>query len=102
VGGPAARLSPASPGLPVQLVRLYSDAREGEQAAAAIAGETLLTETGVMHSGEIDFIDVLIPDNAKTIRLEADEAGDGIDCDHADWANAGFVTQPPPTEKKKE
>jgi hypothetical protein len=84
------------------IFRVFSDARDGEQAAEAIAGETLLTETGVMRSGEIDFIDVPVPDNAKTIRLEADEAGDGIDCDHADWASAGFVTQPHPTEKLKE
>jgi hypothetical protein len=82
--------------------RVYVDAREGDQAAQAIAGETLLTQTDVMRSGDMGFIDVAIPDNARTIRLEVDDAGDGIDCDHADWANAGFLTQPPQSPEKKE
>lgn len=77
------------------IFRVYVDAREGKQAAEAIAGESLLVQTEVMRAGEIWFVDVPIPEGVKTIRLEADDAGDGIDCDHADWANAGFLTQPP-------
>ena len=36
--------------------------------------------------------DVPIPTGATAIELVADDSGDGIRCDHADWANAGFIT----------
>lgn len=36
--------------------------------------------------------DVSIPENCKRIRLVVDDAGDGINSDHADWVDAGFVT----------
>ena len=38
-------------------------------------------------------IDVPIPKGTKLIRLVVGDAGDGIGCDHADWANAGFITE---------
>jgi hypothetical protein len=37
--------------------------------------------------------DIPIPSAAKRIDLVVEDAGDGIRCDHADWANAGFVTR---------
>jgi hypothetical protein len=36
--------------------------------------------------------DVPIPTGATAIELVVDDAGDGIRCDHADWAEAGFMT----------
>jgi hypothetical protein len=37
--------------------------------------------------------DVPIPTGATAIQLITEDAGDGIRCDHADWAEAGFVTK---------
>jgi hypothetical protein len=36
--------------------------------------------------------DVPIPTGATAIELVVDDADDGIRCDHADWAQAGFIT----------
>jgi hypothetical protein len=36
--------------------------------------------------------DVAIPDQCTRLRLVVEDAGDGINSDHADWADAGFVT----------
>jgi len=36
--------------------------------------------------------DIPIPSAAKRIDLLVEDAGDGVRCDHADWANAGFIT----------
>jgi hypothetical protein len=37
--------------------------------------------------------DIPIPDGARAIELLVNDAGDGDRCDHADWAEAGFVTK---------
>ena len=37
--------------------------------------------------------DVPIPSGATALDLVVDDAGDGFRCDHADWAEAGFVTK---------
>ena len=50
-----------------------------------------MAQTAVMRPGEVACVDVNIPAGGKVIRLVAGDAGDGIDADHADWANAGFV-----------
>ena len=71
-----------------------SSSTAGGEFTQAIAGETLLAESEVLRPGQIWPIDVPIPATIKTIRLHVDDAGDGINCDHADWANSGFVTQP--------
>ena len=71
--------------------KLYADSRDGTQAAEAIAGETLLLETEPLRAGRIWPIDVAIPDGTKRIRLVVGDGGNGIDCDHADWAGAGFT-----------
>ncbi|MGA2502153.1 MAG: NPCBM/NEW2 domain-containing protein [Tepidisphaeraceae bacterium] len=36
--------------------------------------------------------DVAIPGQCKRLRLVVEDAGDGINSDHADWVDAGFVT----------
>lgn len=37
--------------------------------------------------------DVPIPAGARAIELVVEDGGDGVRCDHGDWANAGFVTK---------
>lgn len=51
----------------------------------------LLTESPVLHAGEFWHLRVPMPEGGRTIQLVATDAGDGINCDHADWANAGFL-----------
>jgi hypothetical protein len=48
-------------------------------------------QSPVMHVGDVAYLDVEIPAGSKRIRLVAGDAGDGINADHADWANAGFL-----------
>lgn len=36
-----------------------------------------------------------IPKGAKLLRLLVGDGGNGVGCDHADWANAGFLTDGP-------
>ena len=36
-------------------------------------------------------INVEIPKGTRQLRLVVADAGDGIGCDHADWARAGFL-----------
>jgi hypothetical protein len=47
--------------------------------------------TFVMRPGDYTYVDLPIPPQSRTIRLLALSAGDGITCDHGDWADAGFV-----------
>jgi hypothetical protein len=50
--------------------------------------------TPVMHPGDYTYVNVPLPAGGKKIRLLAGCTGDGITCDHADWASAGFVVKP--------
>ena len=50
-----------------------------------------VVQTPVLRIGEFTYLDVNIPAGSKAIRLVAGDAGDGIDADHADWGNAGFL-----------
>lgn len=72
--------------------QVYGDVRDGTLAAEAIAGETLLYESDVMRPNTAAGVDVVIPDGIKRIRLHVTDEG-SIDGDHANWVNAGFVTQ---------
>jgi hypothetical protein len=49
--------------------------------------------TPVMHPGDYTHVDVPLTAASKKIRLVAECTGDGITCDHADWASAGFVVK---------
>ncbi len=60
--------------------------------AAFSADATRLFTSDVVRPGQNRHIDVELPKGAKRIRLIATDAGDGSSCDHANWANAGFVT----------
>ncbi|MCC6127192.1 MAG: NPCBM/NEW2 domain-containing protein [Pirellulales bacterium] len=50
--------------------------------------------TPVMRPGDYTHVDVPLPAGGKKLRLVAQSTGDGIACDHADWASAGFTAKP--------
>lgn len=51
-------------------------------------------DSGVMRKGTGKPVDVDLT-GAKTLRLEVEDGGDGIDNDHADWADATLTLQDP-------
>ncbi len=53
--------------------------------------DRMLCESPVMRANDVWYLDVELPADGKLVRLIATDAGDGINCDHADWADAGFV-----------
>jgi len=67
--------------------------RGGSMSYQVFADDRMLDETPVLSGGEFWHVDVAIPAGAKTLRLVVTDGGDGIGCDHGDWANAGFVTK---------
>jgi hypothetical protein len=78
---------------PSVVFQVYGDVRDGTGAAEAIAGETLLFQSDVLRPEMAVGVDVAIPEGIKRLRLHVGDAGNGIECDHADWCNAGFVTK---------
>lgn len=60
-------------------------------AFKVIVDGKVLHETPILRSDDFWHIRVPIPEGSRKIQLIATDAGDGIDCDHADWANAGFI-----------
>ena len=54
--------------------------------------DKLLWDSGVMRAGEAAKDVTVNLTGVKTLVLEVDDADDGIDYDHADWANASFET----------
>jgi hypothetical protein len=51
-----------------------------------------LYRSGIKRRGEApSAVNVAIPRGARQLRLVVTDAGDGIGCDHADWAAAGFL-----------
>ena len=60
---------------------------------AVFADAKKLFATGLVKATDERIpINVEIPKGAKEIRLVVGDGGNGVACDHADWANAGFVT----------
>lgn len=57
----------------------------------AFADGDLLAATPVLRLGDVWHLNVPIPPGRKQLRLVVTDAGDGMNCDHADWANAGFA-----------
>ena len=51
----------------------------------------LLAATPVLRLGDLWHLNVDIPPGRKQLRLVVTDAGDGMNCDHGDWANAGFM-----------
>ena len=48
-------------------------------------------QTRIFRAGDYGYLNVEIPAGSKTIRLLVTDANDGTECDHADWAEAGFL-----------
>jgi hypothetical protein len=68
------------------VMKVISEARDGRR--------TEIDSSPVLKLGESDrwHFDVALPGDCARVRLVVDDAGDGVACDHADWADAGFVT----------
>lgn len=70
---------------------------QGTVTFSVLADDTVLFESGRLDGYQERVpVNVEIPRGAKLIRLLVGDAGDGIGCDHADWANAGFLTEGEP------
>ena len=68
------------------VMKVFADVKEmGEPPA-------LLAETPVLGNETLRSwcVDVPLSDRVKELRLVVEDADDGIACDHADWAEAGF------------
>ncbi|NOZ24410.1 MAG: DUF1080 domain-containing protein [Planctomycetes bacterium] len=80
--------------------------RAGSVTFDVFADNKPLFKSGVVtRSDEWKCINVEIPKGAKQLRLVIGDGGNGVACDHADWAEAGFLTlgekyvpPPPPLE----
>jgi|GEM_PF-284743 len=73
----------------------------GTVTFSVLADDKPLVETGPLTGFQERIpINVEVPKGTKFVRLLVGDAGDGVGCDHADWANAGFITegQPQPEE----
>lgn len=72
----------------------YANTAEGHKASMicsiSVDGKVLYT-SAVLGQGKYENVDIEIPDGAKEIRIDFSDAGDGITCDNASLANAGFV-----------
>ncbi|NQT52600.1 NPCBM/NEW2 domain-containing protein [bacterium] len=56
-----------------------------------IDGKKVYSSGRMAANEEPKEINVAIPKGSKQIRLVTGDAGDGIGCDHADWAETGFI-----------
>ncbi|MCX6996345.1 MAG: glycoside hydrolase family 127 protein [Kiritimatiellaeota bacterium] len=61
-------------------------------AEDAVGKQQMLAKSPVLKSGQqMEYhFDVRLPAGTAKLRLVVDDAGDGSNCDHADWVNAGF------------
>jgi hypothetical protein len=69
------------------VAKVYGDVKEmGEKPE-------LLAESPVLSDGSIRFwhIQATLSPRHRQVRLVIEDAGDGINADHADWVNAGFL-----------
>jgi len=57
--------------------------------------KTCLGRTPVLRFGRVErwHFDLAIPDDCRRIHLVVGDGGDNIHSDHADWVNAGFLTE---------
>ena len=76
-----------------------ADDEKNDTPSATVTFEVFADDTSLFKSkvltprDEMLGIHVAIPKGAKLVRLVVGDGGDGIGCDHADWANAGFITE---------
>lgn len=75
---------------------VYNNAGDGHKASIVckiiVDGNTLYT-TEKLGQGQYDQINVTLPEGAKSIRIEFDDAGDGITCDNVAFVEPGFITK---------
>ncbi len=75
------------------------EARRSERQSSLIckvlADDKVLAQTPVMKFGGVErwHFDVELPVSAKHVVLVVEDAGDGNKSDHADWVNAGFLSE---------
>jgi len=64
-------------------------------AVGAADGERIIALSPVLRFGqrEVWYFDVAIPDDAKTIKVMSQSAGDGNKSDHGNWCDAGFLSR---------
>jgi len=74
-----------------------NDTPVGSVTFEVYADDKLLVKTPVLTPFDERYpINVEIPKGAKRLRLVVGDGGNGIGCDHADWANAGFLVEGEP------
>ena len=77
-------------------VGVDDDVKEAKMASVVFKVEAdgkTVADTGVLRSGDRAVIDADLR-GAKWVTLRVTDAGDGFACDHADWADAAFVSLP--------
>jgi hypothetical protein len=72
--------------------------RDDEAGGGKVTFQVLLDDEVVRSSKklrpkELWHFNIAIPEGTKEVRLVMTEGGDGDGWDHADWLNAGFVTE---------
>jgi hypothetical protein len=82
----------------VAVVGLDDEVRNDERPSVVFqvyADKKLLAESPKLTWRGVGFwhFDVDLPPKARNVRLVVTDAGNGIAADHADWVDAGFVTQ---------
>jgi hypothetical protein len=65
----------------------------GQANIIAMGGEKTLYQSPKLSPGIAWGIDIPLPPGTKTLQLIIWDAGDAPDSDHADWADAGFITE---------
>jgi hypothetical protein len=65
----------------------------GSVAFQILLDGEIVRSSKTLRPKEIWHFNVEIPEGTKEIRLVITEGGNGDGCDHADWLNAGFVTE---------
>ena len=53
----------------------------------------VLAASPVLRVGQVWHLDVPIPPGSKRIALLAEDGGDNVNADHADWVEAGFIAR---------
>jgi len=78
----------------VAVVGIDDEKRDDPRASVVFevyADKKRLARSPIMRPAAVWFMNAAIPAGSKRLRLIVTDAGDGIACDHADWANAGFI-----------
>ena len=74
----------------------YNNAGDGYKASITckitVDGQVLHT-TAKLGQGQYEILDITLPEDAKSIRIDFGDAGDGITCDNVALCEAGFITK---------